>query len=361
MKQLIVILSLVITACAPTTQFPDVNKDLSAHEAEIQRDVALKEIHKYFTRLQDVSATIFMANAEICPNNKVRPFYGFHANNLDAYDKKLRDAAARVHGLQSQPTVYYVSPGTPAHGKFQKGDVITRVDDKKIPAGKNGNKKLAEYIYNKDRLNEPISFMIERDEASHIVVVKPVISCGGQAILSDQRSVHGVTDGSNILITRQMMNRAKKDEELALIIGYELAPKPRNYIESKQSNITVGVVFGAAVSVATGISVNLLGGGSEGSTFSKDFEAEADYVGLYYVARAGYDIDNAVSFWRRMAVENSEGVIADRQDNPKNYYRFIALEKTVKEINAKKEKGSPLFPEEKSAEVWGREIGKLNE
>ena len=37
------------------------------------------------------------------------------------------------------------------------------------------------------------------------------------------------------------------------------------------------------------------------AAFSQAFELEADYVGLYILARAGYPTKNAAAFWRKMA------------------------------------------------------------
>ncbi len=361
MKKLLIIISLVITACAPTTQFPDVNKDLAEREAEIQRDIALKETHKHFTRLQNIAAPIFIANADICPHNKVRPFYGFHVDNVDVYTDKFRGAAERIHGLRSRPTIYYITADTPAVGTFQEGDVITQVNGKKIPTGKRGNKKLMTYIYDKDRLNETTSFVINRDGTPHTVAVTPVASCGGRAYLSEEPVVNAYADGESIFFTRQMMKMTQKDEELALVIGHEIAHNSRKHIESKKGNAMIGVVFGGAISVATGINVMNLGSNLGAAAFSQDFEAEADYVGLYHAARAGYDIDNAPYFWCRMAAENPAGIDAVGGSHPSDSHRFVALEATVKEINAKKAKGLPLIPEEKTVEALKADKGKLNE
>lgn len=351
MKQIFIAFTvIVITACAPTTQFPDVNKDLAAREAEIQRDIALQETYKYFSRLQDVAAPVFLANADICPDNKVNPFYGFHAESVEAFDEKFQGAAGRIYGLQQNPTVFHVSAKTPAFGKFQKGDVITQVNDQKIPSGKRGSKKLNDYLFEKGRLKEETIFIIERQGTPYTLKVRPQPACGGKAILSDEPIVNAFADGENIIFTRQMMQMAEKDNELALIIGHEIAHNSRKHIESKQGNALIGMVLGTAVSVATGVNVMGLGSDLGGMAYSQSFEAEADYVGLYHTARAGYNIDNAPNFWRRMAATNPASIDMIGSSHPSSSARFIALEETVKEIRAKKASGLVLIPEEKEVE-----------
>jgi predicted Zn-dependent protease len=45
--------------------------------------------------------------------------------------------------------------------------------------------------------------------------------------------------------------------------------------------------------------------------FSVDFEREADYVGAYYAARAGYDLVGAGEFWRTYSLEIPNSIRAD--------------------------------------------------
>jgi len=42
--------------------------------------------------------------------------------------------------------------------------------------------------------------------------------------------------------------------------------------------------------------------------FSVAFEMEADYVGAYYAARAGYDISGAAEVWRAMSLEDPTSI-----------------------------------------------------
>jgi predicted Zn-dependent protease len=80
--------------------------------------------------------------------------------------------------------------------------------------------------------------------------------------------------------------------------------------------------------------------------YSKEFEAEADYVGLYLMARAGFAIEDTPNFWRRMAIAHpgsvKRGLAASHPPTPE---RFLALEKTVEEIDAKRARSEALLPE----------------
>ena len=77
--------------------------------------------------------------------------------------------------------------------------------------------------------------------------------------------------------------------------------------------------------------------------YSADFEREADYVGLYIMARAGYNIDKAPDVWRMMSAANPEAIYVT-STHPNNPARTIAMTKTVAEIHAKQRSGQPLIP-----------------
>jgi predicted Zn-dependent protease len=69
-------------------------------------------------------------------------------------------------------------------------------------------------------------------------------------------------------------------------------------------------------------------------------EKEADYVGLYLSARAGYDISQAPDFWRRFPAAIGDFSFS----HPGNAERAAALAATRDEILAKRERREPLVP-----------------
>ena len=115
--------------------------------------------------------------------------------------------------------------------------------------------------------------------------------------------INAFADGEAVYMMAGMMRFAENDQELALILGHELAHNVEAHISAKKVNATIGLVFDL---LAAGAGVNTRGAFSQAgaNSYSQDFESEADYVGLYYLARAGIEVDGAAYFWRRMAAEH---------------------------------------------------------
>jgi hypothetical protein len=74
-------------------------------------------------------------------------------------------------------------------------------------------------------------------------------------------------------------------------------------------------------------------------------EEEADYVGLYAMARAGYEINAAPALWRRLAAVVMPEAITEASDHPIFPVRVVMLKKEIAEINAKVARGAALLPE----------------
>ena len=82
--------------------------------------------------------------------------------------------------------------------------------------------------------------------------------------------------------------------------------------------------------------------------FSQDFEREADYVGVYLLARAGRPTAKAPNFWRRMAQEDPRS-IKFASTHPTSAERFVRLEQASREIEQKVARGEDLRPEMRGA------------
>jgi len=78
--------------------------------------------------------------------------------------------------------------------------------------------------------------------------------------------------------------------------------------------------------------------------YSVAFEREADYVGAYYAARAGYDLAGAEEFWRSYSLESPDSIRL-ATTHPVTPVRFVQIQKVVAEIADKQRRNEPLIPE----------------
>jgi predicted Zn-dependent protease len=180
---------------------------------------------------------------------------------------------------------------------------------------------------------------------------RPADQCHFKVILDP--SEHGLNahaDGQDVVIYPAMVDFTKNDNHLAFVIAHEFAHNIMRHVQAQQSNVTVGTLFGAVADVAAGAAgANTQGmfskvGSSQGMLrYSSSFEAEADYVGLYILARAGFAIEQAPDFWRIMSQAEPDSIYI-AQSHPTNPARTIAMGKTVAEIRAKQRANLPLIP-----------------
>ncbi len=149
-----------------------------------------------------------------------------------------------------------------------------------------------------------------------------------------------------------MMRFADTDVALATVVGHEIAHDLMGHIDKRRGNAAIGMLFDL---VFAGLGANTNGAFARmgAGAFSREFEAEADYVGLYLEARAHYPIAKAPDFWRRMGALHPDHIKDSFQsDHPAAPARFVALEKTVAEIAAK-EKGGRTAGAQRQARAGG--------
>lgn len=163
--------------------------------------------------------------------------------------------------------------------------------------------------------------------------------------------MNAYTDGQRIVLYAGIVDIAKTDAQLAVIIGHELAHANLGHGEKRMVNRLIGAAGGLAID-----SSFALGGISTGGVFTRElakagqlaysvgFEREADYVGAYYAVRAGYDLAGAEEIWRMMGLKHPASIQFART-HPATPTRFIQMQKVAAEIAAKKARGEALNPD----------------
>ncbi len=164
-------------------------------------------------------------------------------------------------------------------------------------------------------------------------------ACAISAGVAKGYALNAWTDGTNIFITPTMLAFVRSDDELAFVFCHELAHVMRGHVADKIPYVVAGAVLdGAAASqgVNTGGAFQALGG----IVFNKDREREADRVGAYLMARAGFDPRAGSAFWSRMPASGG-GWFAT---HPANDDRSADLSRVSSDIEVKRGVGAALFP-----------------
>lgn len=296
------------------TRLPDVGSTALKFEQHRQETAAFAEVDQLYARLHHVTAPILAANTELCP--KTRYDIGVTTHKLKSYPKDMRVAAAREYGAKDTPSIRFVRPGSPsAMAGIERGDAIVGADERPLSADDKGLQTLFE-----DGGRE-ISIR-KKDGTLKGYTVKSREICGYNLNLKMSSVVNAYATGKSISVTSGMMKFAKNDEELALVIGHELAHNTMNHVRKIVTNT---IVSGMA------------------KRYARPFESEADYVGLYYLVRAGYSAEDVEDMWRRMALTSPRHV-ARAKTHPTYPDRFLRIAAAREEIAAKQKQGKPLYP-----------------
>jgi len=161
-------------------------------------------------------------------------------------------------------------------------------------------------------------------------------------ITSDQLNAWCMPGGKMAVYTALIEKLKLTDDELAAIMGHEIAHALREHGRERVSQQM-------ATNVAVGIASAALGLGQGGAqlagmvaqvTFtlpnSRLHEQEADRIGVELAARAGYDPRAAVSVWEKMAK-------ADGGSPPQFLSTHPSAENRIKDLQAYADKVMPLY------------------
>lgn len=197
----------------------------------------------------------------------------------------------------------------------------------------------------------PIAGRVKRASLSLCSEIRSPRDCNYRIILDpNQRGLNAHADGRNVVINPAMVDFATSDTHLAFVLAHESAHHFMGHVNAQKNNVGLGLLLGTVADVAaasqgfnTGGSFGKVGAQHTIQRYGPQFETEADYVGLYVLARAGYPLEDAPNFWRMMSQATPDAIYIS-QSHPTNPTRTIAMEKTVAEIRLKQRSHLPLLP-----------------
>ncbi len=115
--------------------------------------------------------------------------------------------------------------------------------------------------------------------------------------------------GGKVFVYKGLFRAVQNDDQLAVVLGHEVAHAIARHGAERMSMIQLGRLGEqvAARTIAGGKYAGVIKkayGATEGIglvlPFSRKFEYEADEIGLYLMTKAGYNPNEAITFWNNM-------------------------------------------------------------
>ncbi len=154
--------------------------------------------------------------------------------------------------------------------------------------------------------------------------------------------------GGKVGVFSGLYRITENDDELASVIAHEIAHVTAKHIHSQLSQemlVKTGGLVGGVALMGSGAGMltssailNAYGltAGVSGLAFDRKKEKEADYIGLMYMARAGYDPEASVKVLEKLDAESSSqpvqaAFLSTHPSNPERITQLLdALPKAVK-------------------------------
>lgn len=109
--------------------------------------------------------------------------------------------------------------------------------------------------------------------------------------------------GGKVGVHTGLFKVAKNDDQLAAVLAHEVAHAIARHGAERMSQGLLAQGIGA-IAVGTGVNPQMVELAAQAATlgiilpYSRTQEAEADHIGLMYMAEAGYDPREAIALWR---------------------------------------------------------------
>ena len=147
--------------------------------------------------------------------------------------------------------------------------------------------------------------------------------------LKQTSKINAYAKFTGIEFTSGMVHFAEDDDELAIIMGHELAHLTSKHLPK---NISVAALCGTL----GGLTGPLAPWTTQAlyAPYSRKNEREADYLGLIYSHNAGYDVEKGADLWKRFALEipksRSKSFLRTHPASPERILRVKMVAEMIK-------------------------------
>ena len=337
-----IVIALLLSACetikpvptGPVIVLPPVDTTPAISPRIAAAADALTKLSAMQDRLYRVAAPLLINNAELCKAH-ARNLLGFTARNRYWYPGEYNEAAQVAFGMGERLQVTGVLAGSgAARAGLRRGDDLISAGAKMLPTGPNASSSAGAVFGPLVASKAALDMRIERDGKDRELTVPVTRACGFLIELGNTDNINSYADGSRVMVTRGMLHFAQSDAEVAVLLAKGMAHNILNHATLMRSTATLSSMIDNLAHVRPDTSM-LIGSGGIKAT-PAEMDAVADGLSLYLLSRAGYSIDAAAPFWKRLAATYPATVLNSYVANhPATAARLAAIEKTSADIRVK--------------------------
>ena len=344
---------LALISCAqPQSQLPEYSQSLTEKEQSIQNQLFADSYLNTYIPFSNLGTDILFKASDLCEQEDRIFGLGLTLANEHSAFEKIREEVN--NSLDLGPKLKIVSTGkdTPAaRAGMLAGDTILEINGNQINGGKDAYQSYAKQISNE--FQEKYVIKVLRNGEFKNFDVRSEERCRFNFVVDlDNNTFNAFANGEIMVFSLRMAKWLMTDETgAAIVFAHELGHNANKHVQDKIDNAAAGALLGLLFGVYVGLPQDMMEVGMDigASAYSIEYENEADYLSMYILALSGYDLDKAVEFWRRFAIEVPNSIYSTGGSHPSTSERFLRMEATIKEIKNKIKMNQSLTPSYKKS------------
>ena len=202
---------------------------------------------------------------------------------------------------------------------IREGDIIKEIEGKEIKDSKDVAFKA----------DEVATVIVERSDTKLSFDVIPEVQPYVRIRLKETGKINAYAKFSGIEFTTGMVHFVEDEDELAVIMGHELAHLTAKHLPKNISMAALCGTLGGLTGPFAPLTTQALY-----APYSRKNEREADYLGLIYAHNAGYDVQKGAALWKRFALEiprsRSKSFLRSHPASPERILRVKMVGEMIK-------------------------------
>jgi len=326
---------LFFTGCSTVTG-PSVSKEEIQKASDALKLKALAYQINQVKRINDIGYHLTRNIQTEDIKAKPRPFLG-----LFCFDRtKLTKRYFNVSPEEGVFIAFTLENTPAARAGLKPGDIVLAINDHKI----NNIRNLVSRVGKLKEAKMTVVTILREDRIEKVTVDVEQLPLNVRFTVIDEHSVNAAAGPRQVFVTYGLLNFIKSDDEIAAVLGHELAHLSRGHLKRKMGGqfittflaIGLGIAAEVARSGSGNVVMRSVGGIGDvfGAKFSRDLEREADYFGVKNMYLAGYDPQVAATFHERFAVEIPGTMTRDYfSTHPSSPERSVRVQKAIEQLN----------------------------